>query len=109
MTHMENTTLSKRTVSFGIALAVACVINAIIVVVKEKSDAVMNAMKRVLGHHWTTHSALVVALFLVLGGLLSFARGGRGVEITTNRLITTVVSAVGAAALIIIGFYLFVD
>jgi len=106
---MENTTLSKRTVSFGIALAVACVINAIIVVVKEKSDAVMGTMKKVLGHHWTTHSAIVVALFLALGGLLGMARGGRGVAITTNRLISTLVSAVGAAVLIIIGFYLFID
>ncbi|EDY16591.1 conserved hypothetical protein [Chthoniobacter flavus Ellin428] len=106
---MENTTLSKRTVSFGLALAAACVINAIIVVVKEKSDAVMGAMKKVLGHHWTTHSALIVVLFLVLGGLLGMARGGRGIAITTSRFITTLVSAIGAAALIIIGFYLFVD
>lgn len=106
---MEATTLSKRTVSFGIALAVACVINAIIVVVKEKSDAVMNAMKRVLGHHWTTHSALIVVLFLAAGGLLGMARGGRGVEMTANRLIATVVAGIGAAALIIIGFYLFID
>ncbi|MEP6667837.1 MAG: hypothetical protein ABJF10_01710 [Chthoniobacter sp.] len=106
---MENTTLSKRTIAFGLALAVACVVNAIIVVVKEKSEAVMGGMKKVLGHHWTTHSAIVIVLFLALGGLFGLARGGRGVAMTTNSLIGTVLSAVGAAALIIIGFYLFID
>jgi hypothetical protein len=106
---MENTTLSKRTVSYGIALAVACIINAIVVVAKEKSDAVMNSMKKVLGHHWTTHSAIIIVLFFALGGLLGMARGGLGIAITTNRLISTLVSATLVAALIIVGFYLFID
>ncbi|MDR3405635.1 MAG: hypothetical protein P4L99_24280 [Chthoniobacter sp.] len=106
---MENTTLSKRSIAFGLALAVACVVNALIVVVKEKSPAVMGGMKKVLGHHWTTHSAIVIVLFLALGGLLGLARGGRGMEMTANRLISILLSAVGVAAVIIIGFYLFID
>jgi hypothetical protein len=69
----------------------------------------MSGMKKVLGHHWTTHSAIVVVLFLALGGLFGLARGGRGVGITTDRLIGILLSAVGAAAVVIIGFYLFID
>jgi hypothetical protein len=106
---MENTTLSKRSIAFGLALAVACVANAVIVVVKEKSGAVMGSMKKLTGHHWTTHTLIVIMLFLGLGSLFAMARGGRGMEMTANRLIGTVVSAVVVAALIIIGFYLFWD
>jgi len=106
---MENPALAKRTIAFGLAVAIACVVNAIIVVLKEKSAAVMNAMKSGLGHHWITHSALVVGLFLVLGALLAAIKGGRGIELTAGRLIATLVSGVILAAVIIVGFYLFVD
>jgi len=106
---MENTSLSKRSVAFGIALAVACVVNALIVVVKEKSDGVMAWMKKLTGHHWTTHSVIVVILFLGLGCLLAQVRGGRGINMTAMGLIGTVVSGVAVAGLIIIGFYLFAD
>lgn len=106
---MENPTLSKRTVAFGLAVGIACVVNAIIVVIKEKSGAVMSAMKSVLGHHWTTHAALIVLLFFILGLALTALRGGRGPEISGNRLIGAMVSCVALAGLIIVGFYLFAD
>ena len=105
----NNTPLSKQSIAFGIALSIACVVNALIVVVKEKSPAVMNGMKSILGHHWTTHSAIVLALFLGLGGLFAALRGGRGLELTASRLIGTLVSGVVLASVIIVGFYLFVD
>src|SRR5271165_2701257 len=100
----NNTPLSKHSIAFGIALAIACVVNALIVVVKEKSPAVMSGMKSVLGHHWTTHSAIVLALFFGLGGLFAVLRNGRGIEITTSRLIGTLVSGVVLAGVIIVGF-----
>lgn len=106
---MENPPLSKRTVGFGLAVGIACVVNAIIVVIKEKSDAVMKAMKSVLGHHWTTHSALVIALFVILGGLFTALRGERSSAWSANRLVGTLVSCVVLSVIIIVGFYLFVD
>jgi high-affinity nickel permease len=69
----------------------------------------MNGMKKITGHHWTTHSAVVILLFVVLGALFAVLRGGRGIEMGAGRLIGTVVSAVILATLIIVGFYLFVD
>ena len=104
---MENAPISKRGTAFGIALAVACVINALLVVAKEKNAAVMGEMKALTGHHWITHSVIVIVLFAGLGGLLGVARSG--FSMTAGRLIGTVVSAVAAAGLIIVGFYLFAD
>ncbi|MEI6534314.1 MAG: hypothetical protein WCN98_03160 [Verrucomicrobiaceae bacterium] len=106
---MENTSLSKNSVSFGLALALACVVNAIIVVVKEKSDAVMNGMKKVIGHHWTTHTVIVLALFFLFAWLFGRANNGKGMTITAGRLISTLLSGVIIAGLIIVGFYLIAD
>jgi hypothetical protein len=106
---METTPLSKRSVAFGLALAVACIANALIVVVKEKSDAVMAGMKKVTGHHWTTHSLFVLVLFLGLGALFAQLKGGRGIAMSAGRLMTTLVSSVIVATLIILGFYLLID
>jgi len=106
---MDNPPLSKRSVAFGLAASIACLVNAVIVVVKEKSEAVMAGMKKMTGHHWTTHSLLVLVLFLGLGFLLGAIKGGRGVRLTANRLIGILVASAAVAALGIIGFYLFVD
>ena len=106
---MEQTNISKRSVSFGLALAVACVVNALIVVAKEKNSSVMQGMKRIAGHHWTTHTLIVLAVFGTFAWIFGRANDGRGIAITGNRFIFTLVSAVGLASLIIIGFYLIAD
>ena len=106
---MENSSSSKYPNSFGLALAVTSVVNALLVVVKEKSPAVQAAMKHLTGHHWITHSTVIILLFLVLGGVLSLANGGKGVKLTGNSLIGTVVAGVTLGALIIAGFYLVAD
>ena len=106
---MENTKVSRNSVSFGLALAVACVVNALIVVAKEKSDAVMEGMKKVTGHHWATHTVIVFAVFGLFAWMFGRANQGHGTTITANRLISTVVSGVVVAGLIIVGFYLIAD
>lgn len=102
---METNSLSKYTVSFGLSLALCSVVNALLVVVKEKSPAVATAMQKITGHHWITHSAFVVLLFFLCGWLFALPNGGQGPRLATNRLIGTVV----AGGLIIMGFYLFAD
>ena len=106
---MEPATVSKHTVSCGLALAIACIVNALIVVVKEKSDTVMNGMKKVTGHHWTTHTVIVLALFFLFAWLFGRANNGKGMTITAGRLISTLLSGVIIAGLIIVGFYLIAD
>ena len=103
---MEGNSLSKHTVSFGLALAVASVFNALLVIVKEKSHAVQMVMQKLTGHHWVTHAAAVLLLFLACGWLLALPNHGKGLSLTANRLIGIVVAGLVAGGGIIMGFYL---
>ncbi len=107
--NMENRTVSKYTTSFGLSLALASLFNALLVVVKEKSPAVQAEMKRLTGHHWITHVAIVLVLFVAFGFLFARVKGGQGLALPINRLIKTIVTGVVAAGIIIAGFYLIAD
>ena len=106
---MDNTTISKYTISFGLSLALSSVINAALVVAKEGNHAVMVEMQQLTGHQWVTHSAIILFIFGFCGWLFTRANSGRGLEMTTNRLIGTIVTGVATSALIIVGFYLIAD
>ena len=101
----ETSGLSKSARALGIALAVASVVNALLVVVKEKSPALQAEMKKLTGHHWITHVLFILALFLISGWVCSRLN----LRFTTSKLITTLVSGIALAGLIILGFYLFAD
>jgi hypothetical protein len=106
---MENSSLSKYTVSFGLSLAVTCILSALLVVLKELSDQTVLAwMKRVTMHHWVTHTVIDLILFVALGFLLAQLNGGSGVKISSKGFITAIVSSVAIGGLIIAGFYLIV-
>jgi hypothetical protein len=107
--NMQNNAVSKYTISFGLALALSSVINALLVIAKEKSAAVQAAMQRLTGSHWTTHVAIVLILFVAFGFLLAGIKGGQGVAMPVNRLIKTIIAGVFAAGLIIVGFYLIAE
>ncbi len=106
---MQNTRVSKYTISFGLALALASVVNGLLVVAKEKIPAVLSGMQKLTGHHWVTHSLIVLGLFACLGWLLAQFNGGQGIRLTVNRLIGTLVAGVTTGGLIIVGFYLIGD
>jgi hypothetical protein len=106
---MDNSALSKYSTSFGLSLAVASVFNALLVVAKEKSPAVLAGMKRLTGQHWITHVVIVLILFLALGFGLALANGGKGLKLAPKSLIVTLVSGVALGGLIIVGFYLVAD
>ncbi len=106
---MENTGLSKYTIAFGLSLALASVANGLLVIVKESSPAVQAGMQKLTGHHWITHSVVILALFLSGGWLFAQMNGGQGVRLTAGRLINTVVRGVILGGLLIVGFYLLGD
>jgi hypothetical protein len=109
MTNTNDSGISKHTKSFGLSLALASVVNGLLVVAKEKSPAVMAGMQKLTGHHWVTHAAVVLAVFGVFGWVFGMGNGGRGPKMTAGRLIGTVVSGVLAGGVIIMGFYLIGD
>jgi len=106
---MENTGLSKYTISFGLSLALASVANGVLVAAKEKIPAVMAGMQKLTGHHWVSHSAIILGLFAVCGWLFARTNGGQGIKMSANRLIGTLVAGVAMGGLIIVGFYLIGD
>ena len=106
---METTGTSRYTISFRLSLALASVANGLLVVAKEKIPAVMAGMQRLTGHHWVSHSVIVLGLFAALGWLFAQMNGGQGVRLTVNRLIVALVSGVVIGSLVIFGFYLVGD
>jgi formate hydrogenlyase subunit 3/multisubunit Na+/H+ antiporter MnhD subunit len=105
---MEHNGLSKQTMAFGVSLAAASLVNALLVTAKEKSPAVLAFMKGFTGHHWITHCLVVILLFLLLGGILSRAGGTGGSRISSASLTRIVVGCFLIASAIIAGFYLVV-
>ena len=106
---MVNTSVSKYTISFGLSAALASVINALLVVAKEKIPAVMGGLQTLTGHHWVSHSAIILVLFTLFGWLFARANNGRGIQLSVSRLIGTLAAGVATGGLIIIGFYLIGD
>jgi len=104
--NMENTSVSKYTISFGLSLALASVMNALLVVAKEKIPAVMAALQSMTGHHWVSHVVIILVLFAAFGWMFAQANGGLGPRIPVNRFISLLVSGVVSGGLIIFGFYL---
>lgn len=103
---MENHTASKHTISFGLSLALASLMNSLLVIAKESSPTVMSGMQKLTGHHWVTHAAIVLAVFALGGLVFGRVNGGQGLKISANSLIGLLVAGVLVGGLIIMGFYL---
>lgn len=93
--------------SFGWSLAVASVLSALLVILKEKSDAVMALMKGATTHHWITHGMVVLFLFVVLGLMLARIASTDTAETSdfTSIAVAIVVSTI-ISGLILAGFFL---
>jgi hypothetical protein len=107
--NMENNPVSKYTISFGLALAISSVANALLVVAKEKSTVVQAQMRRMTGSHWITQVIIVLILFVALGLLSASVKSGQGIKMSVNLLIKAIIAGVLVAGLIIVGFYALAD
>jgi len=107
---MENDLkLSKITISFCLSLAICSVVNAALVIIKEKNAAVMTLMQKATGHHWITHSAIMLVLFFLLGGLLMFIPNVRKRSLGKNQLLGIMLTGIAIGCFAIAGFYLLAD
>ncbi len=68
---MANATLDKTTIGFGLSAAVVSILSTLLTIWKEETPSVLAAMARAMGHHWTTHGVVVIALFIILGFVFS--------------------------------------
>lgn len=101
-------TLGKYTRSFGLSLAITSVFSALLVVVKELNEGLLNWMKAVTPHHWITHGVMDVLLFIVIGFVLAQLNGGKGVSISERGVTSAIVGGVIVGGLVVAGFYLIV-
>jgi hypothetical protein len=106
---MENTAVSKHTISFGLSLALCAVLNALLVIAKERSKGVADWMQKITGHHWITHVAIILILFAIFGWCFARTNGGQGPKMPVNRLNSIVFSGVVAGVLIVLGFHVIAD
>jgi hypothetical protein len=106
---MENTAVSKHTISFGLSLALCAVLNALLVIAKEKCKGVADWMQKITGHHWITHVAIILILFAIFGWSLARTNGGQGPKMPVNRLTGIVFLGVVAGVLIVLAFYAIAD
>jgi ABC-type multidrug transport system permease subunit len=102
---MTNTAkMEKYTAGFGLSLVVTSILNALILLIKELNAAVMSALKAALGHHWTTHGAIVIILFVVLGFVFSCMKIEEKWD--SQKMLKYIVWATIISGLIIAAFFL---
>jgi hypothetical protein len=96
--------------AFGYALAAANLINAALVVVKEKNAALLGAMNAAASHHWITHGIVIMAAYVVLALVLGrlLARGAAGKAAPPFESVTAAIAgSTLLSGLVIAVFFLF--
>jgi hypothetical protein len=93
--------------AFGYSLAITSVLSVILVIIKEKNEAVMAIMKAVTPHHWITHGVIVVGLFVVLGLILTRLMPARSTVPDFNRAACSILATTVISGMALAGFFLF--
>jgi hypothetical protein len=101
---MSNIQMEKYTAGFGLSLIVTSLLNAIILLIKETNDSVMAAMRAALGHHWTTHGAIVIIVFVVLGFVFSCMKIEEKWD--SQKMLKFIILATIISGVIIAGYFL---
>jgi hypothetical protein len=101
---MEKQMSDPKVAAFGMAFAISSLFSAVLVVIKESSPGVMAWLKSLAGHHWVSHNIVVLAVFVVLGVVLTQFYAKK--PISFNVVSISVVSATILSGLIIFGFFL---
>jgi hypothetical protein len=94
--------LNPSMAGFAWSYAINSILSGILVILKATSAGFKAFVTSILGHHWATHGAFILVLFLLLGFIFSAMKLGANVKPAT--LTWTMVLATVAGALIIIVF-----
>lgn len=101
---MTNMKMEKYTAGFGLSLVVTSLLNAVILLIKEMNESVMSAMRAALGHHWTTHGAIVIVVFIALGFIFSSMK--IEAKWDSQKMLKYIIWAVIIGSVVIAGFFL---
>lgn len=74
--------------AFGTAAAVVMVFNTLLAWVKDAYEPLNDAMAAMTGHHWITHGLLDLALFLLIGAVLT----RRGASFGGRAMVTALIA-----------------
>jgi hypothetical protein len=96
--------MEKYTAGFGLSLIVTSLLNAMILLTKELNASVMSAMKSALGHHWTTHGAIVITVFVVLGFVFSSMKFEEKWD--SQKMLNYIIWATIIGGIIVAGFFM---
>jgi uncharacterized membrane protein YwzB len=96
--------MEKYTAGFGLSLIVTSLLNAVILLIKETNDSVMSAMRAALGHHWTTHGAIVIIVFFILGFVFSSMKFEEKWD--SQKMLKFIILAKIIGGIIVAGFFL---
>ena len=96
--------MEKYTAGFGLSLIVTSLLNAMILLIKEMNASVMNAMKAALGHHWTTHGAIVIIVFVGLGFVFSSMKFEEKWD--SQKMLNYIIWATIIGGIIVAGFFM---
>ena len=106
---MSETQLKPCAKAASLSLAVTCVLNGLLVFLKELNKGVFDFMKTVTVHHWVTHGIFDVAVFFLLAFVFGKMRGGQGPAVSDEATINILIGGVVAGLALILVFYGFVD
>jgi hypothetical protein len=95
--------VSANVAGFAYSYALTALLSALLVVAKEESPTILNAMKALTGHHWVTHGVFDILAFLLLGRSLS--RSGLAQSATASALIWAIAGSTILSSALILGFY----
>jgi hypothetical protein len=96
--------MDKYAAGFGMSLVVTSLLNAAILLLKETNDGIMKAMRAALGHHWTTHGAIVIVAFVLLGFIFSSMK--LETKLDSQKMLKYIVWATIIGGAIVAGFFL---
>ena len=97
--------MGKYTAGFGLSFVVTSLLSAALVVLKESQGVLKTLMKAISGHHWVTHGALILVLFVVLGFVFSKVRIEQKLKLDTRKMVIAVLGGAIVRGGIIGAFY----
>jgi hypothetical protein len=102
---MDTQTRNSYTFGFGWSVVIVSLLSAIMVVLKEKNQGLLDWMNA-MGHHWITQGVFVIVSFLVLGFILSSVLRQNTAYAKLQAVTLAIVASTVVSGLIIAGFFL---